>query len=115
MPVSYEDEKRSPGRCNGHVPFFRHPEGSITILAIDPEQRGRPFVLCRYEGTGPDWSVWLSGRFTARPEALLLPHRKALLLHSGPVYFLSGEKQKRKVGASKSGRCVERAKAEEEK
>lgn len=49
--------QRIPGRYNGHVLLCRHPNGSITILSKDPEQRGRPFALYRYEGTGPDWSV----------------------------------------------------------
>ena len=48
---------RVPGRAGGWVVHCRHPDGSISILANEPGSGGKPIVLFRYEGSGPDWTV----------------------------------------------------------
>lgn len=41
----------------GWLVHCRHPDGSISILANEPGTNGKPILLLRYEGTGPDWTV----------------------------------------------------------
>jgi hypothetical protein len=40
----------------GWLVHCRHPDGSISILANEPGTHGKPILLLRYEGTGPDWT-----------------------------------------------------------
>jgi len=46
-----------PGRVAGSVVRCQHPDGSCTFLANEPGSGGKPIVLMRYEGSGPDWTV----------------------------------------------------------
>lgn len=48
---------RVPGRIGGWVVHCRHPNGSISILANEPGSGGKPILLLRYEGSGPDWCL----------------------------------------------------------
>jgi hypothetical protein len=40
-----------------YVQRCQHPDGSYTFLAYEPGTGGRPIVLLRYEGAGPQWKV----------------------------------------------------------
>lgn len=44
-------------RVGARVVQCRHPDGSISILANEPGSGGKPILLLRYEGSGPNWSV----------------------------------------------------------
>jgi hypothetical protein len=46
-----------PGRVAGSVVRCQHPDGSCTFLANEPGSGGKPVVLVRPEGSGPDWTV----------------------------------------------------------
>ncbi len=56
VPVGHL-RQRVLARIGGWVVHCRHPDGSISILANEPKTNGKPILLLRYEGTGPDWSV----------------------------------------------------------
>jgi len=46
-----------PSRVGGWVLRCQQPNGLYTFLANEPGSGGKPIVLMRYEGTGPDWTV----------------------------------------------------------
>lgn len=49
--------QRVPVRIGAWVLHCRHPDGSISILANEPGSGGKPILLFRYEGSGPDRTV----------------------------------------------------------
>lgn len=56
VPVGHL-RQRVQARIGGWVVHCRHPDGSISILANEPGSGGKPILLLRYEGSGPDWTV----------------------------------------------------------
>jgi hypothetical protein len=56
VPVGHL-RQRIHARVGGWVVHCRHPDGSISILANEPGASGKPILLFRYEGCGPDWTI----------------------------------------------------------